>query len=461
MSAAGVVRSAARAGLLRYRRSWGLWLLLLVAPVGARFMIGDESGGVHIAIDNRLPLLTAPVLGLWLGIVVSTLLLPVAYAYLRANVTRRQPWQVEEVTAASRIAIMLGRFVADAAVLLAALTALTLAGWFLCWLLAQGPLDLPGMSYGLWIIAAPSLIGLAALRCWLSARPWLRGGAGDLLFVLLWLTSIAMPAMMQGSASSFSSNLLDFAGYYRPLVAGAPGGASDFAIGGVEVEPGRVVLDVAKALGAPGYAASRMAWIGIAILLVILSGLAYRPHRAGRRAPMQGRLARLLSAGPPPPADPAASPALPARRPFAGLLWSELRLIGTGRVFLLLASAAAAIGLAGDYRRGGSVAALLLLAFALSAHAGRCEARGLLMLTRTTCVTPAARRAAFLAAGTLWALLMALPAALVRLSPDPLLLALGTGAAASAGALGLAMLSGGPFAPRLVLLVAWYAYFSA
>ena len=41
---------------------------------------------------------------LTLGIVISTLLLPIAFVYLRSNATRRQPWQVEETTAASRVA---------------------------------------------------------------------------------------------------------------------------------------------------------------------------------------------------------------------------------------------------------------------------------------------------------------------------------------------------------------------
>ncbi|MGQ3177169.1 MAG: hypothetical protein ACT6SC_06155, partial [Blastomonas fulva] len=127
-----VLRSSLVTSLIRYQRSWGLWLLLLIAPVGARFMISDESGkGIAIAVNDQLPVLTSPVLGVWLGIVVTTLLLPAGYIYLRANTNRRQPWQVEEVTAAPRVAMLMGRFLADAAVLLASLGTLTVAGWFL------------------------------------------------------------------------------------------------------------------------------------------------------------------------------------------------------------------------------------------------------------------------------------------------------------------------------------------
>src|SRR5512144_2580886 len=111
----------------RYLRSRSLWLMLIIAPVLARYMLPlNNGGGVRIAVGDRLPEMTSPCLGVSLGIVVSTLLLPVAWLYLRSNTTRRQPWQVEEVTAASRICIALGRFGADAAVLLAFLLALNL-----------------------------------------------------------------------------------------------------------------------------------------------------------------------------------------------------------------------------------------------------------------------------------------------------------------------------------------------
>lgn len=95
MNLVAIARSAMTVRLLRYSRSWGLWLLLLVAPIGARFMIArDDGSGMQVAIGGHLPVMTSATLGFCLGIVVSTLLLPVAFLYLRSNVTRRNPWQV-------------------------------------------------------------------------------------------------------------------------------------------------------------------------------------------------------------------------------------------------------------------------------------------------------------------------------------------------------------------------------
>lgn len=462
---AAVLRSSFVTSLTRYRRSWGLWLLLLIAPVGARYMISDESGqGIVIAINDQLPVLTSAMLGVWLGIVVTTLLLPAGYIYLRANTNRRQPWQVEEVTAAPRVVMLLGRFLADAAVLLGTLGTLTLAGWFLGWLMVPGPYSLWQIAYPLWLIAAPPLIALAALRILFDAVPWLRGALGDLAYFFVWMTSLVLPILAADLPSSFATNLLDYPGFVRPLKGGETVGANAIQIGGVDpasLKPGRLELDVIAGLHAPGYVAARFGWVGIAFALVLFAGLIYRPHRSGRKAAGQGRIARLLSAGPPPAARVDAPPAPPAGSALLGLVLAEFRLIGAGRLFLLLAVGAALAGLSGDYRHIGSPAALLLLVFALSAQAGRCEARGLLRLTATTATPPMVRRAAFVAAGLAWSLLLALPAALVRGFLDPLLLAVQTGAAASATAIVLAALTGSSFAPRVVLLIAWYVYFSS
>ena len=112
--------------------------------------------------------MTSATLGVTLGIIVSTLLLPVGFLYLRSNVTRIQPWQIEEATAASRVAIALGRFAADVIILFAMLAALTLpagswAGWS-----AAARSNIWHITLTLWIVAGPSLMGLAAIRIFLD-----------------------------------------------------------------------------------------------------------------------------------------------------------------------------------------------------------------------------------------------------------------------------------------------------
>ena len=117
------------------------------------------------------------------------------------------------------------------------------------------------------------------------------------------------------------------------------------------------------------------------------------------------------------------------------------------------------LGLLGDYRHIGSPAALLPLIFALVAHAARSER--LRTLGGVAMLAPMPRRIAFVLAGTAWAVLMALPAAIAQLSAIPLLLALGTGVAAALIAAALTGFSRSAFAPRLVLLLLWYGYFAS
>lgn len=463
MTAIAVARSSLTTSLVRYSRSWGLWLLLVVALIGARFWVPRGDGTtLVIAIGGHLPVMTSAMLGVSLGIVVSTLLLPAGYIFLRSNTTRRQPWQVEEVTPASRVAIALGRFGADVAMLFAVLGVLTIAGWFLAWLLLP-PADIrPGqIAFALWLVAAPAVMGLAAIRILFDAVPILRRGLGDLAYFVLYITSIAAPSSMADQRAGFAANMVDFAGFVRPLVFDAPSLDRGFQIGGGPVEPGRIPLDVMAGLLSPGYVESRAAWAAIAILVAALAGLIYRPHRAPKRAKGTGRLSRWLSAGAPPAADPQAPPARRSAVPALGLVAAEFRLIGNGRLFWLVAAGVAAVGWFADFRHAASPAALLLLTFGLTAQAGRAEARGLRPLAVTSAMSPWLRRGAFVVAGTLWSVLLAIPAIVAGPALDRLGLAAATGATAAATAMALAAVSGSAFAPRVVLLIAWYVYLSA
>ena len=220
-------------------------------------------------------------------------------------------------------------------------------------------------------------------------------------------------------------------------------------------------LAIADPAAAPRYVASRLVWALIAVALTILAGLLYRPHVPRRRRRWGNVVARMLSPGAPPAVLPSAPHAGFVSPAFIWLVMGEFRLIGAGRPFKMLAIAAACVGVAGDYRHVGSPAAVLLLVFALVAHAGRSEAKELLALTRTAPLAPWMRRVAFVMAGAAWAVLLAVPAAVVRMSPDPILLTALMVTIAALVAIVLAMLSHSAFAARLVLLALWYVFLSS
>ncbi len=425
-------------------------------------MISETEGeGVSIAVGGQLPVLTSPVLGIWLGIVVSVMVVPVLFVYLRAGPTRRQPWQVTEQTAASRVPIALGRFFADCAIALGVLSALSAAGLFLGWLKVTGPYE-PGVIIALtWLVAAPALMAIAGFRILFDAVPILRGAIGDFVFFVLWMSSLVIPAFLAEGSSSFGNNLASFGGAVRPLVESAPAGSDTFAIGTTNLKPGRIELDPWAGIAAQGYLAARFAWAGLAVLIAILAGLAYRPYKPKIQRNWFAFLDRLALANWLPRRAPNAMTASHSTLALPALVWAEARLIASGHWFVPLAIAVVWIATVNDFAKTGIAAILLLMVFALSAHAGRSEARGLIALTQTAQLSPWIRRAAFVVAGTLMTLALALPAGMVVGSPEPLVTALTTGALASIAAITLAGVSGAAFVPRIAMLIAWYVYIAS
>lgn len=467
MSALAVARSSFTTSLARYRRSWGLWLLLLAAPVSARYWIADkDAASAAVVINGHAPILTSAVIGLSLGVIIADVLRPLLFIYLRSNTTRRQPWQIEETTAASRIAIGLGRFGADVAVFGAMLVAMTFAGWLLAWVVEPTDGVRPlAIALSLWLIAAPTLIGVAALRSWFDAWRITRGPLGEVFFVFFLVVSMVASVASAPPPHNFARAMTDFSGWARPLgYTLTLDKETHIAVGKVSARAGRIPVDVERGLASDGYVASRLVWVGLAVALVALAGLVYRPHRPGRRFSLVGWLAERLAAGPPPPVQADAPPAGHARRPWLGVLAAEFRLIGHGRVWWLLALAVAALGGFGGFAEAGAPAMALLLIFAASAHAGRSEQAGWLGLTRTMQFSPMSRRLAFIVSGTAWAVLMALPAILraaLAGSVEPLALAAAVGAVIATLAIVLGAWARSSAAPRLILLIAWYAWITA
>jgi hypothetical protein len=265
-------------------------------------------------------------------------------------------------------------------------------------------------------------------------------------------------------AHGYAAAMADVDGFMGAL-GSSLGPKSDFVIGGGEITKGAapMVIDVMGGVLAPGYLPARLTWLFIAALFPLAAGLIHAPHVAGKTRRTDGLIHRLTQPGRARPADPNARPARAAALPWLNLLLAEVRLIASGRLTRLAMLAVALAAGFLPYGKATGPAAMLLLVFAATAHAGRSEQTGLLALTRTGAQTPMARRLAFILAGTLIALAMSAAGvvrALMAVTPDtgPLIQALIMGAGTAAAAIGLAALTRSATAPRLVLLIAWYGY---
>ena len=455
-------RSVLSTSLKRYARSNGLWLLLLGGLLGARFWLPRSDGtSIIIAIDNHLPELTSPMIGLSLGTVFSTLLLPICFFYLRSNVTRRQPWQIADISPASRVAVSLARFCADSTVLFLLLSVMALAGWLMaCLVLPAAQVHLWQIALALGLTSVPAMLGVAACNRLAQAFPLTRGAWGDLFFFVFWVLSLVAPLSASFPFHTYCANLRDFGGCILPLSFFSKS-LHNLSIGlGMPVLPGRTPVNVFAFLLTAPYLAARFTVAAAAIAVATSAGMLYRPQTAPSHSRKPHRWACWLQSRPAPAARLPLVPASAVGFPFANLIRSELRLILRSRTNLLCAALIALLGLVADFRHITSPLLFLLLLFGLSAQAAREETKGMLALTRAAPFSPWHRRSAFVLAGLVASLFISTPALLVHQSLRNLELAAFIGFGAALFTVALTAVSRSAFAARLLLLLVWYGYIS-
>ncbi len=298
------ILAACRASLLRHRRSKGLWIFVVAGLTCSRFFIPREHGfAVTVAVDEHLPILSSAVISASISIVLTTLLLPLLFILFRANSTRLQPWQVVEVSPASRIHLAVGAFLADAVVLTTLLLGFTFAAWIETWAnlgwSATHPLQ---AAIPLWLGAFPALTGLAALRTLCAAFRLTRRAIGEVLFLVFWVASMSVPTAATRVHGRFAMYMTDFSGMIQPLrLFGSSLHRIEIGFG-MPTLPGRVPFDVLSLLGTETYLISRLCWIALSLALVLIAGALYQPtghlgthcalgrHRVPNYQPTRGHL---------------------------------------------------------------------------------------------------------------------------------------------------------------------------
>lgn len=463
----GVMASCALADLRRHLRSPALWALVLAAPIAAHFMLpGEAADYAVITLNGARPRFSASVLGLELGIITAVVLTPAAFLFLRAGPTKVRPWQADGVAPAPRPAVFLGRWLADVGVLWLALLSLTAAGLILSlfripWS-AQDPLRLVA---SLWLPAAPALALAAGARSILDARPATRAWLGDVLFFAAWIGTAVAGLLGAGGLGAFA----DIYGAITPLVSGADFPVDGLTIGAAPNSAASVPLDGWAGVTEPRYLAARACWLFAPALLPLLAGALYRPPVAsGGGSGRRGRAATSSEASGDHPPSTSLAPASGGGRlrasPLIGLVLSLMRVMSRGRVWRAGALAVACAGLFLPFRAAVGPAVWLLALFPLAAEAGRWQAPELRRLLNATPASGPLRFAAFVLAGALLMLLPIAPALLrAAVTGDAAALrqAMALVSLAPLAAAALGTLSRGAVAPRLLSLLAWYAYLSS
>lgn len=457
-----IARAVAGADARRYARSPWVWLLMMAGPVFARVWIpgaGDSTS--VIVVNDAAPVLTSSTLGLSLGVVVSALLLPLCYIFLRAGPTRNQPWQVQDVTPAHRVPIAVGHWLADVGLFCLVLFGLGAAGILLAYLmLPAGHVSVLEILAPLWLTALPSLALMAGVRSLFAARRFSRGGWGDFGFFLFWMAGIIAGGILV--SDNHQSAFFDYSGAFGPIAANVTGDTISVGIGASPVQGKTIALNVLTPMLQVEYLAARLFWLLIGLALAALGGLIYQtPVQARKRGPrwferFLAPVAKTVTV------DRLAPPAPLSSHPWLGLLVTQAHGILRSHAGVGLAIILAGAGLILPFRQIISPAALLMLIIGSTAHLARTDARGMTGLLRTMAVQPWQRRLFAGIAIIGLAVGMALPAQLVAPLDHkcPLLLAVATGFFVALVAIGLGAATRSAFAGRLLLLICWYGYIS-
>lgn len=476
------ILSAFRTNFSHYIRSQALLLVALATPIAAHFMVpvGDADYSV-ILVNGAAPILTPAVLGLELGIITAVIMTPLAYIFLRAGPARHHPWQITDVAPHSRVAMSIGRWLADAACLMIILTALMFAGFVLT--VIRSTADTNGvaglgwlnsfsvMAVCLWLTAGPALIITAAIKTMFEARPLLRKWPGDVLFFFVWMMILVVPIIVSVNpdGSFDASPYHDPFGMLYPVIQSTDVELMDMAIGGGPPTTKEISLDAAKGVINNPFIVSRLFWLCAAGILAIFAGIVHRPYLESSRKQGVSPIALGINAS---KLQPGAIPLQAyesvhkARRsvlPFVSLVISEVRLILNNRLFLILLVGASIAGAFFPYRPMVGPALFLLLIFPFSAEAARWRGGNMPGFSLTTGTANSTQFVGFIFAAMVVAAIAHLPALITGTLTGQMLI-LSQAAPIIFGVPLFAAFSGylsrSAIAGRLILLIIWYSYFS-
>lgn len=187
----GAILAVARFQLAGFTRRRGLWAWLALACMLASLALPPaDAGYVTVSVGPLRPLYTAETVGLVVGALGVTLLLPAHFIALRiAFPPTRHPLLLTGATPVSDTAFALGRWLADTAFLAGFLLCFGLGALFIQAVRAEAPVEQPLALLGpLLLVGVPSASLLAGFRGLAEARRWTRGPVvAGILMMVAWL----------------------------------------------------------------------------------------------------------------------------------------------------------------------------------------------------------------------------------------------------------------------------------
>ncbi len=294
------------------------WLGWLVVKGDVTLRLGDYVGQVN---------------GAWAGALVaatiSTVVSLAGFWIVKNAVQRDRDTRVGEILAATpltRPAYTLGKFLSNLAVLSAIVAALAVVAPILV-AVRGGAMDLVPMLTPFLLIALPSVAVVAALAVLFETVRPLSGGAGNVLWFFLWSALLAVPFAANLPSADMSGVLCLQQSMGDAARAVHPDYESGFSlsIGPGEDRPVRGTFLWTGLAWTPSLVASRLAWLGVAVLIALLAAIPFDRFRGDGTARFGLTTSRA------PRVERTRGPALPLPSFLPAVYAGELRLMLGGR----------------------------------------------------------------------------------------------------------------------------------
>jgi ABC-type transport system involved in multi-copper enzyme maturation permease subunit len=343
----------ARADLLeRIRRS--SFLIVLVSAVFVGFLSVPPIGAGYrvLQVGTQRGVYDSAWIGLMFGLIAALHLPLVGFYLVRNAVDRDRQTGVGEILATTPIskpAYVLGKWLSNVSVLVLILAVMTLMAGVMQLVRAEDTaIRLGALVPNIWLMSVPVLAVAAALAVLFECTPVLRSSWGNVIYLFLWLFSIAL--VLGGSMNSEAGPGVvrpkaDLYSFSRPvatiqqqLLAVDPEAdvSSGLAIIGPDIE-GTFVWTGFR--WTAGIVLERLRWLGLALLLALAAAIPFDrfdPARARRRTEataIQADDEPVSAAAVPVGGAIRLAPlsASPRRWAFPGLLAAELKLVLRGQ----------------------------------------------------------------------------------------------------------------------------------
>lgn len=344
----------ARADLLERIRRFS-FLLVLVSVVFVAFLSVPEMGAGYrvLQVGNQRGVYDSAWIGLMFGLIAALHLPLVGFYLVRNAVARDRQTGVGEILATTPISkpvYVLGKWLSNLGVLVAILAVMTvMAGVMQAVRAEDTAIRLGALLPTIWHMSLPVLAISAALAVLFECTPFLRGGWGNVIFLLLWLSSVAV---VVGGSTEAETGLVrpgaDLYSFSRPVasiqrqvLAADPKAnvSSGLAMIGPDISSTFVWEGLRWKIG---IVLERLRWLGLALLLALAAAIPFDRFDPARRRP-GGEHAKDDIAQEPAPATHTPRAATTRLTPlsasarrwrFSGVLAAELKLMLKGQGWL-------------------------------------------------------------------------------------------------------------------------------